>query len=111
VDKFCFFHISSFFFKEKTKFVLVVEVQSNASVPVSNKRTLPLCRLDELKHVVGLTKLPPKTLSTMSGTPAQHVYNLCVRGGPGGLGFEKTNGRWRDTVAERMTDTDLLQLC
>ena len=62
-----------FFVYEKTKFALV-EVYINASAPADHKGKCSLGGLPELKHVVGLTKLPPlapKTMTTMSGTLAQ----------------------------------------
>jgi hypothetical protein len=42
-----------------------------SAAPAANKRTLTICSLTELKHVVGLTEQPLKTLPTMSGTPGQ----------------------------------------
>ncbi len=52
-----------------TKFV-VVEVYSNAAAPAAYTGH---CPLGKLMHVVGLTKLPPKTLPTTHTQTHTHV--------------------------------------
>jgi hypothetical protein len=67
VDRsFFFFRLSAFVFRLGKDKVCAGGGTEQSAAPAANKRTLTICSLTELKHVVGLTKQPFKTLPTIA---------------------------------------------
>ena len=93
VDKSFFFPTSVLFVYRKRQRLCWWRHRAMSLLLLQTKGHYPLGRLAELKHVVGLTKQPPKTLPIMQGTPAQlhtrthahththNMYTISVWGG------------------------------